>query len=66
MLVDTPNIAKPDDFYQALLTAHEGLSEAQSQQFNAALALTLANHVGDQQVLQAAIDVARVSVLAEK
>ncbi len=63
MLITTPNIAKPDDFYNALLTAHEGLSEAQSLQFNAALALTLANHVGDMAVLLAALDVALASVL---
>ncbi len=63
MLITTPNLAKPDDFYNALLTAHEGLSEGQSHQLNAALALTLANHVGDTAVLQAAIDVARQSVL---
>ncbi len=66
MLIITPNIAKPDDFYNALLTAHEGLSEAQSHQFNAALALTLANHVGDAAVLQTALEVARESVLPTK
>jgi 3-(3-hydroxy-phenyl)propionate hydroxylase len=65
MLITTPNIAKPDDFYNALLTAHEGLSEAQSHQFNAALALTLANHVGDAAVLQTALDIVRASVLAK-
>ena len=64
MLITTPNIAKPDDFYNALLTAHEGLSEAQSHQFNAALALTLANHVGDATVLLAALDIARSSISA--
>jgi 3-(3-hydroxy-phenyl)propionate hydroxylase len=63
MLITTPNIAKPDDFYAALLSAHTGLNDAQSQQLNAALALTLANHVGDAAVLQAALDVARASVL---
>jgi hypothetical protein len=65
MLITTPNIAKPDDFYNALLGAHAGLSEAQSHQFNAALALTLANHVGDLAVLQAALDIARTSVLSK-
>ncbi len=64
MLITTPNIAKPDDFYNALLAAHEGLSDAQSYQLNAALALILANHVGDAAVLQAALDVARQSVVA--
>jgi Protein of unknown function (DUF2783) len=62
MLITTPNIAKPDDFYTVLLAAHDGLSEAQSHQLNAALALTLANHVGDTALLQAALDVARASL----
>jgi Protein of unknown function (DUF2783) len=62
MLITTPNIAKPDDFYTALLAAHDGLSEAQSHQLNAALALTLANHVGDSAVLRDALEVARRSV----
>jgi Protein of unknown function (DUF2783) len=61
-LITTPNITKPDDFYTALLAAHDGLSEAQSHQLNAALALTLANHVGDTAVLEQALTVARDSV----
>jgi hypothetical protein len=63
MLITTPNFSKPDDFYTALLAAHEGLSEAQSHQLNAALVITLANHVGELAVVQAAMDVARASVL---
>jgi 3-(3-hydroxy-phenyl)propionate hydroxylase len=63
MLITTPNLAKPDDFYNDLLQAHEGLSEAQSQQLNAALALTLANHIGDTAVLKTALNIARLSVI---
>jgi Protein of unknown function (DUF2783) len=66
MLMTTPNIVHADDFYNALLAAHEGLSEAQSHQLNAALALTLANHIGDAALLQAALDIARASVLPTK
>jgi hypothetical protein len=36
-----------DDFYHALMDAHEGLSEAQSHALNARLVLLLANEVGD-------------------
>lgn len=53
-----PNLARPDDFYAALLAAHEGLSKAESDAFNARLILILANHIGDRQVLESAIDAA--------
>jgi|GEM_PF-202290 hypothetical protein len=46
-----PNLADPDAFYEVLLDAHRGLSEAQSAQLNARLVLLLANQVGDAQVL---------------
>jgi len=46
-----PNRADPDGFYELLLDAHRGLSEAQSAQLNARLVLLLANQVGDAQVL---------------
>ena len=48
-----------DDFYEALLDAHQGLSEADSAALNARLILVLANHIGDVAVLKQAIDVAR-------
>ena len=48
-----------DEFYEALLDAHQGLSEAQSLALNARLILTLANHIGDVQVLKEAIQVAQ-------
>jgi hypothetical protein len=54
-----PNIARPDDFYQALIDAHAGLSEAQSAALNARLILLLANQVGDVDTLRAAIAAAR-------
>ncbi|MDI9332157.1 MAG: DUF2783 domain-containing protein [Alphaproteobacteria bacterium] len=51
-----------DDFYEALLDAHQGLSEEQSHDLNARLILTLANHIGDVAVLKEAIKVAQESL----
>ena len=55
----TPNIPDPDGFYDELLAAHEGLSDADSEALNARLLLLLANHIGDRQVLRAALDAAK-------
>ncbi|UCH73380.1 MAG: DUF2783 domain-containing protein [Rhodospirillales bacterium] len=53
-----PNIAQPDDFYQELIDLHRDLSEEQSRQVNARLILLLANHIGDMEVLRAAMQAA--------
>jgi hypothetical protein len=45
-------ITDADGFYEALLDAHRGLSEAESAALNARLILLLANQVGDAQVLK--------------
>lgn len=60
-LIDTPNIDDQDGFYQRLLAAHNGLDESQSHAFNARLVLILANHIGDQQVLTDALDLAKTT-----
>jgi len=54
-----PNLAMPDDFYEALIDAHRGLDLAQSQTVNARLILLLANHIGDLDVLREALRRAR-------
>lgn len=54
-----PNLAQPDDFYQALIDAHAGLSDAQSAALNARLILLLANQIGDIDTLRAAIAAAK-------
>ena len=54
-----PNIAQPDDFYQALIELHRDLTPEQSAKVNAKLILLLANHVGDMQVLREAFAAAR-------
>jgi hypothetical protein len=51
-----------DDFYEALIRAHEGLSDAQSHSLNARLVLILANHIGDLKALEEAITLARRSL----
>lgn len=58
-----PNLESPDDFYAALVAAHEGLSEARSAELNAALVLLLANQIGSMALLQQAIDAARAAVV---
>lgn len=42
-----PNLPRPDDFYEALIDAHRGLSDEQSAMLNAQLILLLANHIGE-------------------
>ena len=54
-----------DDFYEALIRAHEGLGEAESHTLNARLVLILANHIGDLTVLQEALALARRSLEPE-
>jgi hypothetical protein len=57
------NFAKPDDAFRAVVEAHRGLSDEQSADFDAALVLILANHIGDIQVLHEAIALARRRVI---
>jgi HD-like signal output (HDOD) protein len=56
MLLNTsPNFSAPDDFYEALINAHQDLSVEESQAYNARLVLLLANHIGSFEVLQEAL-----------
>ena len=54
----SPNIPDPDGFYDDLLAAHDGLSKDQSDALNARLILILSNHIGDREVLTAALKAA--------
>ncbi len=58
-LTTKPNIVDADGFYAKLLATHRGLSEAQSHALNARLVLILSNHIGDADVLEAALALAR-------
>ncbi len=51
-----------DDFYEQLITTHQGLSDEQSRLVNARLVLLLANHIGDLGVLRQALAAARAGV----
>ena len=57
------NFASPDDAFRAVVEAHRGLSETQSADLDAALVLVLANHIGDLDVLNEAIALARRRML---
>ena len=58
-LVTTPNLGAPDDFYEALIATHQGLSPEESHALNARLVLLLANHIGALPVLREALQLAR-------
>ncbi|MEL7979758.1 DUF2783 domain-containing protein [Vreelandella titanicae] len=49
------NFTDPDAFYAALTALHRDRSETESERINARLILLLANHIGDQTVLEEAI-----------
>jgi hypothetical protein len=50
-----------DDFYQALMDAHSGLSTDESVRLNARLVLLLANEIDDLSVLETLLQSARSS-----
>jgi hypothetical protein len=58
MLITTANLPDPDDVYARLITAHDGLTEAESHAMNARLVLILMNHLGDPEVIAAALETA--------
>ncbi|MFC0386164.1 DUF2783 domain-containing protein [Muricoccus vinaceus] len=62
MLNTEPNIASPDDFYEALLRMHQDLSPEQGRQVDARLILLLSNHIGDLAVLRQAMARARQGI----
>ncbi|MFJ5383396.1 DUF2783 domain-containing protein [Cupriavidus sp. CER94] len=59
-----PNLARPDDFYEALIDMHRDLDDAASQAVNARLILLLANHIGDHDTLVEAMRLARAAAEA--
>ena len=58
------NFARPDDAFRAVVEAHRGLSDEQSADLDAALVLILANHIGDLDVLNDAIVLAKRRMVA--
>jgi len=59
-----PNIPNQDTFYAELIRGQQDLSDEQADMMIAKLALILANHVGDREVLTEAIELARANTLA--
>ena len=60
-----PNLDRPDEFYERLIAGHRDLDDAQSAKVNAKLVLLLANHIGDERVIDEAILAAREDVVTE-
>lgn len=56
---DLRDYSAGDDFYEALIEAHRGLSDDESLALNARLILLLSNHIGDLTVLRQALALAR-------
>jgi hypothetical protein len=61
-LITESRFPDPDRAYRALIEAHRGLSDEESAALNSSLVLILANHIGDQAVLQDALALARQSM----
>lgn len=52
------NLNEHDRIYAALVELHAGRSEDESQRINARLILLLMNHIGDEQILGEAFELA--------
>ncbi|MDZ7861772.1 DUF2783 domain-containing protein [Acidovorax sp.] len=63
MLDTQPHLQACDDFYEALIASHNGLTPPESHAMNARLILLLANHIGDQATLLHALQLARGSTV---
>ncbi len=60
-LITQSQFAEPDAAYVALVEARRGLSEDEAAALDTRLALILANHIGDLDVLKEAIALAKGS-----
>jgi hypothetical protein len=65
LIVQSPNLRDPDGFYAALIEAHRGLSDRDSELLNARLVLILANQIGEPGVLAEALTLARGQLAPE-
>ncbi len=55
----SPNLDDCDKVYEALINAHNDLSDDESSKLNARLILLLINHIGDEDVIMEAITAAK-------
>ena len=58
-LITQANLPDVDGFYEELINSQRNLTDEQAALMNAKLVLTLANHIGDRQVLSQALVVAK-------
>lgn len=58
-LSTSSNFTRPDDAFRAIVEAHRGLQDSASHALDTALVLILANHIGDLDVLNEAIALAK-------
>jgi predicted protein tyrosine phosphatase len=65
-LITESRFADPDAAFRMIVEAHRGLSDDQSAALNAKLALILANHTGDAEVLRQALELAKRGVAPGK
>ena len=61
-LTQINNITDPDEFYEDLIRAHDGLSADQSRQLNSRIILLMANQIVDNRKLTELITLARMSL----
>lgn len=54
-----PNLAAQDEVYDRLARLHDGLTDAESLRVWARLVLLLANHIGEREIIEEAIALAR-------
>ena len=59
------NFESPDDFYEVLVNAHDGLSEDESRRLNAKIILLLANAIGNKDLLEDIILTAQKSFVEQ-
>jgi hypothetical protein len=60
------NIESPDDFYEVLVNAHDGLSDDESRRLNAKIILLLANAIGNKDLLEEIILTAQKSFVEQQ
>ena len=61
-LISTGRAGEFDKIYDNLVNAFEGLDDEQCLDLSAALLVALANHVGDERVIDEAIEIAKESL----
>ena len=59
------NFESPDDFYEVLVNAHDGLSDDESRRLNAKIILLLANAIGNKDLLEEIILTAQKSFVEQ-